>query len=384
MPNPVLRVLLAGAALIAALLTGGFGMGVAAADPEDPANPTDPGSGGDPPTSSTPEPTTGLPSTTPQPSIFDIPHTIATQLHDMFGKPLSIFGNGRVPGSLTTPGVPSDGASTGRKRDRPITGRIGPKPDLTPPPDVAPAPTRRGLSTVEVTLPFTPKITVPVPSVPVPGYETMRWSLDLTDPYTAYTSVGQTISTVNSLLMDAYAPYDPFRPPAPRPDPMPSFRTMQEEPSVVEADGTGGVVPLSNGSSGLPVLQAAVVVPPIRIAPPRPISGSPPAGAKVLAAGSAGVRTPDLKGSVAQTGSIPTEQLPPAGSAPVSASGMGAPAPRLGYPRYLRTARTNELAMVAVPGLAGLIAVTLGGGVIGYRQANSGRYLRTDAARFLQ
>ncbi|TQR84526.1 hypothetical protein D8S82_21835 [Mycobacterium hodleri] len=382
MPNAVLRVLLAGAALLAALLMSGIGMGVAAADPEDPANPTDPGTGGgDPPTSSEPEPTTGLPPTVPQPSIFDIPQTIATQLRDMFGKPLSIFGNGRVPGTLTTPDVPTEGASTGRKRDRPITGKIEPKPDLTPPTGVAP--TRRGISTVEVTLPFTPKITVPVPSVPVPGYENVRWSLNLTDPYAAYTSVGETLSTVNSLLMDAYAPYDPFRPPAPKPQP--TFRTMQEEPSVVEVEGTGGIVPMSNGSSGLPVLQAPVVVPPIRVAPPpRPITGSAPAGVKVLAAGSAGVRAPELKGSVAQTGSIPTEQLPPAGSASASASGMGAPAPRQGYPRYLRTARTNELAMVAVPGLAALIAVTLGGGVIGYRQANSGRYLRTDAARFLQ
>ena len=385
MPNTVLRVLLAGAALIAALLMGGLGTGVAAADPEDPTNPTDPGTGGDPPTSSEPEPTTGLPSTAPQPSIFDIPQTIATQLRDMFGKPLSIFGNGRVPGTLTTPDVPSEGPSTGRNRDRPITGKIEPKPDLTPAPVVAPAPTRRSVSTLEVALPFTPKITVPVLSVPVPGYENMRWSLNLTDPYAAYTSVGQTISTVNSLLMDAYAPYDPFRPPTPEPQPSPTFRTMQEEPSVVEVEGTGGIVPMSNGSSGLAVLQAPVVVPPIRIAPPpRPISGSPPAGVKVLAAGSAGVRAPELKGSVAQTGSIPTEQLPPAGSASASASGMGAPAPRQGYPRYLRTARASEMAMVAVPGLAALIAVTFGGGVIGYRQANSGRYLRTDAARFLQ
>lgn len=400
MPNPVIRVLLAGAALIAALLMSGIGMGVAAADPEDPTNPTnpaDPGTGGDPPTSSQPEPTTGLPPTVPQPSIFDIPQTIATQLRDMFGKPLSIFGNGRVPGTLTTPDGQAEGPSTGRKRDRPITGKIEPKPDLAPPPGVAPASTRRGASTVEVALPFTPKITVPVPSVPVPGYENMRWSLNLTDPYAAYTSVGETLSTVNSLLMDAYAPYDPFRPPAPKPQP--TFRTMQEEPSVVEVEGAGGIVPMSNGSSGLPVLQAPVVVPPIRIAPPprpiggppprpiggpppRPVTGSAPAGVKVLAAGSAGVRAPELKGSVAQTGSIPTEQLPPAGSA--SASGMGAPAPRQGYPRYLRTARASELAMVAVPGLAALIAVTFGGGVIGYRQANSGRYLRTDAARFLQ
>lgn len=385
MPNAVLRGLLAGAALLAALLMSGIGMGVAVADPEDPTNPTDPGTGGDPPTSNEPEPTTGLPSTAPQPTIFDIPQTIATQLRDMFGKPLSIFGNGRVPGTLTTPGGSSEGASTGRNHDRPITGKIEPKPDLTPPPVVAPAPTRRGVSTVEVTLPFTPKITVPVPSVPVPGYENVRWSLDLTDPYAAYTSVGQTLSTVNSLLMDAYAPYDPTRPPAPEPQPKPTFRTMQEEPSVVDVEGAGGIVPMSNGSSGLPVLQAPVVVPPVRIAPPpRPISGSSPADVKVLAAGSAGVRAPELKGSVAQTGSIPTEQVPPAGSASAPAAGMGAPAARQGYPRYLRTARTNELATVAVPGLAALIVVTFGGGVIGYRQANSGRYLRTGAARFVQ
>lgn len=219
----------------------------------------------------------------------------------------------------------------------------------------------------------------------MPGYENVRWSLNLTDPYAAYTSVGQTLSTVNSLLMDAYAPYDPTRPPAPEPQPKPTFRTMQEEPSVVDVEGAGGIVPMSNGSSGLPVLQAPVVVPPVRIAPPpRPISGSSPAGVKVLAAGSAGVRAPELKGSVAQTGSIPTEQVPPAGSASAPAASMGAPAPRQGYPRYLRTARTNELATVAVPGLAALIAVTFGGGVIGYRQANSGRYLRTGAARFVQ
>ena len=388
MPNPVLRVSRAVAALIAALLMTCLGMGVAGADPDDPSNPTDPGTGGETPPSSEPEPTTGIPPTvTPAirpPSIFDIPQTIATQLRDMFGKPLSIFGNGRVPGTLTTPDAPTGGASTGRKRDRPSTGEIDSRPDPTPPEVDAPVATRRSVSTVEVALPFTPPITVPVPSLPVPGYENVRWSLNLTDPYAAYTSVGQTLNTVNSLLRDAYAPYDPFRPPAPAPTPAPApaFRTMQEEPSVVDsADGTGGAVPLSTGSSGLPVLQAPVVVPQIRVPTPRPITGSSPAGVRVLAVGSAGVRAPALKGSVAQTGSIPTDRLPPASA--TSASATSASAPRQGYPRYLRTARANELAMVAIPGLAGLIAVTVSGGVIGYRQANSGRYLRTDAARFL-
>jgi len=387
-PNPVLAVPKGVAALIAALLMGCAGMGVASADPDDSGTPGDPGSGTETPPSSEPEPTTGIPPTvTPAirpPSIFDIPQTIATQLRDMFGKPLSVFGNGRQPGTLTTPGVPVGGTSPGRKRDRPSTGPVEESPDSTPAEVVAPAPGRRATSTVEVTLPFTPPITVPVPSIPGPGYEGARYSLNLSDPYAALTSVGETLNTVNSLLMDAYAPYDPFRPPAPTPTPSPTFRTMQEEPSTVDADGTGGAVPLSTGSSGLPVLQAPMVVPQIRVPTPRPITGSAPAGARVLAAGSAGLRAPAVKGSVAQTGSIPTEQLPPAGSGPsASASGVGAPGPRQGYPRYLRTARANDMAMVAVPGLAGLLALTFSGGVVGYRQANSGRYLRTGAERFL-
>ena len=388
MPNPVLPASRAVAALIAALLMTCLGMGVAAADPDDPSTPTDPGGGGETPPSSEPEPTTeSPPAATPAiraPSIFDIPQTIATQLRDMFGKPLSIFGNGRVPGTLTVPDAPTGGASSGRKRDKPSTGEVDATPDPTPPAVVSPGAARRGGSTVEVALPFTPPIVVPVPSVPVPGYESVRWSLNLTDPYAAYTSVGQTLNTVNSLLMDAYAPYDPFRPPAPAPTPEPTFRIMQEEPSIVDAgDGTGGALPSSTGSSGLPVLQApVVVVPPVRVVPPpRPISGSSPAGARVLAAGSAGVQAPAVKGSVAQTGSIPADRLPPTSASTVSAA--GAPAPRQGYPRYLRTARANELALVAIPGLGGLLAVTFGGGLIGYRQANSGRYLRTGAARFL-
>jgi hypothetical protein len=383
-PNPVLRVLLAISALIAVLLMSALGLGVAAADPEDPGNASEPDPSGETPTPSEPEPATGLPSATP-PSIFDIPQTIATQLRDMFGKPLSLFGNGRVPGTLTIPETTESGAATGRKRDRPSAKKDEPTPDLTPPDPVAPV-QQRTYSTVEVTLPFTPPISVPVPSIPVPGYETMRWTLNLTDPYAAYTSVGQTLNTVNSLLSDAYAPYDPFKPPAPppEPEPAPSFRTMQEEPSIVDAEGTGAAIPLSSGSSGLPVLQAPVVVPQVRAASPRPITGTIPANVRVLGAGSAGVRAQELRGSVTQTGSVPTEQLPPAGSTSGSTSAMGSPTPRQGYPGYLRSARISQIATVALPGVAGLIAVTISGGMIGYRQANSGRYLRSDAARFLQ
>lgn len=382
----MLRVPLAVSAVVAVLLMGGVGLGVAGAAPDDPGTPTDPGTGGETPPSSEPQPTTGLPAAgvpSAPPSIFDIPQTIATQLRDMFGKPLSIFGNGRVPGTLTTPDTTTGGTSTGRKRDKPSAGADEPKPDPAPP-VVAPEPARRTVSTLEVTLPFTPPITVPVPSLPVPGYETTRWSLNLSDPYAAYTSVGETLNTVNSLLMDAYAPYDPFRPPPP-PPPGPVFRTLQEEPSVVDAEGTGGITALSTGSSNLPVLQAPVIVPQVRVPSPRPISGSAPVAApQVLGAASVGVRAPVLRGSVAQTGSIPTEQLPPAASGSSAPQlSMGTAAPRQGYPRYLRTARVSQMATVAVPGLAGLIAITISGGMIGYRQADSGRYLRSDAARFL-
>jgi hypothetical protein len=290
----------------------------------------------------------------------------------MLGRPLSVFGNGRVPGTHTVPDT------TQRKRDKPAK-KDEPKPDLTPREPTAPAPARRNTSTVEVTLPFTAPIVVPVPSVPVPGYETVRWSLDLTDPAAAFTSVGQTLNTVNSLLSDAYAPYNPFKPPAPQPKPTPTFRILEEEPSVVDADGAGAT-PLTSGSSDLPVLQAPVVVPQIRVAVPRPFTGSAPAVPRAPSASSAGARAPEPRGSVAQPGSMPAEQLPPSGST----ASMGSPAPREGYPRYLRTARVNQMAAVALPGLAGLIAITASGGVIGYRQANSGRYLRTEAARFLQ
>jgi hypothetical protein len=56
-----------------------------------------------------------------------------------------------------------------------------------------------------------------------------------------------------------------------------------------------------------------------------------------------------------------------------------------GYPRYLRTPTVGELSVVALPGLAGLMFLTFSGGVIGYRQANSARFVRaTGAARFLE
>lgn len=44
----------------------------------------------------------------------------------------------------------------------------------------------------------------------------------------------------------------------------------------------------------------------------------------------------------------------------------------------------TEIAAVALPGVAGLLFLTFSGGMIGYRQANSARFVRTAGAeRFL-
>jgi hypothetical protein len=58
---------------------------------------------------------------------------------------------------------------------------------------------------------------------------------------------------------------------------------------------------------------------------------------------------------------------------------------RLGYPEYLRDADFAEVAVVALPGLGGIIAITALGGFLGHRQAKAGYVLRAaGTARFLQ
>jgi hypothetical protein len=49
---------------------------------------------------------------------------------------------------------------------------------------------------------------------------------------------------------------------------------------------------------------------------------------------------------------------------------------RVGYGEYLRTARTSQIAALAVPGLAGILVLTGAGGFVGYRQAKAGRGVR--------
>ena len=79
-------------------------------------------------------------------------------------------------------------------------------------------------------------------------------------------------------------------------------------------------------------------------------------------------------------GPAPTPAPPPAtGAVPVEI-----PATRVGYQQYLRTAKVTDMAVVALPGVAGLMLMTVSGTVIGYRQARAGQMLRhTGAARFM-
>jgi hypothetical protein len=58
--------------------------------------------------------------------------------------------------------------------------------------------------------------------------------------------------------------------------------------------------------------------------------------------------------------------------------------PRQGYTDYLRTPGLPQLAGAALPGVAWIVMMTFAGAVIGYRQAEAGRMVRTSrAARFL-
>lgn len=394
-PTRTRRLALCIGALAATLMLTGAGAGVAVADPDDPANPPDTGQTSEPTAPSEPAP---APSATPEVK------GPLSQLRDLLRGPRSIFGNGRLPGQpaptveAKTPGVeepevvllPGDGSGEPTRKP---PGDVVPAegvPKEEPPVDtgrpVDPEPRTSTGHTAEVTLPWSKPFTIPLPTLP--GTMATRFSIDLSDPLTAYSSFAQSVGTLNSMvntaITDALAPYDPF-PPKP---PSPTLRTMEEEPvtdasgGIVSGDGGGGV-PVTDVMPNVPVLQAPVVIPVPRIGPPRPVEArTAPAGAtpRVLASGSAGARTTEITGSVAPTGTVQAGQVPPAGST----SPMGATAYRQGFPQYLRTARVGELAMVAVPGIAGLLVLTAGGGVIGYRQADSTRFVRADAARFLQ
>jgi hypothetical protein len=386
------------------LILTGVGAGTAVADPEDPGN--TPGSGQSSEPDSPGEP---APTAVPVPAV----KSPLNQLRDFLQRPRSIFGNGRVPlqpvpiFDFQAPRVAGTDVEVDPELIEPKPGDVPPvgepgegepkKSDPVDPIDPGPPMRKPSGHTAEVRLPFSMPFSIPLPTRP--GARATQFSIDLTDPFKALSSVGTSINQINTLVSDAVsdvvAPYNPF-PPKP---PQPTLRVMEEPP--LDASGGfvgsgGGPVGVGGGGGGgaaggdpmppMPVLQAPMALPMPRIGPPRPIVRTVPAGAapQVLGTGSAGVRTAEIKGSVTQTGSVPASQVQPANTTSVGLRGTSNTPFRQGYPQYLRSARVAEVAVVAIPGIAGLLALTASGGVIGYRQANSGRFLRADAARFLQ
>jgi hypothetical protein len=362
-PTSVNRLVLCLVAFCAALVIGGAGAGIAGADPDDSGNSSGTGQSSGTGPVGEPPPTVATPVESKGP---------LSRLRDALQRPRSIFGNGRTPGHLPRPAVKTPDLA---------------KPDLNPDPTVElpegswtevtepeiPAKKLVG-SGAEITLPGAAPFSIPVPTFP--GTSETQWSINLTDPQSAYSSVQDTFSTLNSLVSEAYAPYNPFPPPPPEP----TLKIMEEEPVVDSAGGGTGLTSMSEGMSEMPVLQAPTAFPALRLGPPRPLAEVVPAGTtgQVLGVGTAGVRAPAGR-SVTQ-GSVQAGEAAPASTTVP----MGNTAYRQGFPQYLRTARVGELAIVALPGIVGLLAITASGGMIGFRQANSGRYLRSDAARFLQ
>jgi hypothetical protein len=231
-------------------------------------------------------------------------------------------------------------------------------------------------STSRATIQLPSKAEVSIPVATIPGTPATMYSVDLTSPVAAYTTTRNTYETANALVTSAVQPYNPLDNLKPKPEPQPAmkvYETQELGPAIVDVGD-----PSNAGAAGMEDFSVVhiplVVSAAARLAPPRPYSETSPPGAG--AAGGNG--TPGARGSEAQTGTQGAEPPLNGATSPVANSSL-----RQGFPQYLRNARTVELATMALPGVAGLLAITAGGSVIGYRQANSGRYLRADSARFL-
>jgi hypothetical protein len=224
---------------------------------------------------------------------------------------------------------------------------------------------------------FNGSITVPI--LRIPRKDELPAS-GLPDPSLFYT----TLVILFPTLPDICAAMHPQ--PEPSPAPRPAFRTQEEGPPVADSSGGGGggVDAVSTGvAAEPPVLQAPLVIAPLPIPLPPAVAPVAPPGASAGAAPppvavdsvAVGADAPVIRGSLPPT-------VEPTAAMPTPMSGQPT---RLGYPRYLRTPTAGELAAVALPGVAGLMFLTFSGGCIGYRQANSVRFLRAeDSERFLR
>jgi hypothetical protein len=169
--------------------------------------------------------------------------------------------------------------------------------------------------------------------------------------------------------------------PKPKPAPSPTFRIQEEAPVIDAAPSPGGGAEPTAASADTPrSFHVPLVVAPRLPSPPglEPVIDAPPSAsspAAVTPPSAVGARTGVIRGSLPPTGeSAPLSRSFPTGN------GQSVRA----YPR-LQAPTMGELSLIALPGVAGLMVLTLSGGVIGYRQANSARYLRASSvSRFLE
>lgn len=343
MAEPALRAYAVAGVLAAGVLLGGVTVAPAYADPTDTdGSSQDSGDSGD---------TSGAQSVAPEPDPDPGPDP-----DERTGDPSA------DPDPEPEP-EPEDNTRTGDPEpDDDDEADTGAGPSSTSP--SPPTPRQRESRRIE----YSNSIGIPMFRLPAPG--------EIPTVQSFYTTVQIPVPTFQEFL----ATLRIVPPPAP-PSPGPAFRTQDEAPIIDATTGTSGGGPLM--AEQPPVFEAPLVTVPrvvtIGGASPRPVPTTPAGVAPrpgVTQPGVAGARTPVIRGSIPPT---------PGVSSPPPAAGMNSPVPRsTGYPRYLSNPTVAELAMVAVPGLAGLIALTFGGGVIGYRQANSVRYVRTAGAeRFL-
>ena len=183
--------------------------------------------------------------------------------------------------------------------------------------------------------------------------------------------------------------------PHPQPSPSPSFRTSEipsEMPDVEVIDSSGEHGSDYTPSGDLQPVRAPLVIAPPPVAPPRPVvppvapPAIPPVAVAPPPAGGRPASQLHVPNSIV-AGAPPEIRGPAPTAAPPPAAGAGPveiPATRFGYQQYLRTAKVTDMAVVALPGVVGLLLMTVSGTVIGHRQARAGHMLRhTGAARFM-
>ncbi|MDG4668366.1 hypothetical protein [Mycobacterium sp. 236(2023)] len=137
------------------------------------------------------------------------------------------------------------------------------------------------------------------------------------------------------------------------------------------------------------IRTAPISVPVVGAAPPLSISPAVSPGVGPAAGSGAGARGAGGSPSTLPTGPRQVSTSPPPARQPLpAAAGTSATIPtagsRVGYGEYLRSAGISQIAVLALPGLAGILVLTGAGGLVGYRQAKAGQGVRSSGiTRFM-